>query len=710
MGYDLSFLDSADNKSKATDTNATTRRYDLSFLNSEASADEPTSANQAPLEQTSTRQAPLAPYVPPETKQEKGIWDSITDGIESFGKGLRRELGQGIEAAQYMADSINKNLIYPVAALAEDGINAVTGRDSQVMHNLLHETAKRVKEQDEKYSKGTILEDSSVQLSDIIAMGATLPVAVGSGAVNAARAGAALSVTGGIGERAENTIDSTERSDIAKDAAIGAIAGAGAHKLLTSLSATAQKILDKTKVSQEIYDFAERSGLSKEKVNYILEGVDREKHAFILANYVGPNGTGVIKQALKSSDTAIMNFNKQANARADSLRQIADKDAMDEVLKVAKDNYEDLVELFAKNPIAMDATNLLKGVNLKTPLTGFNEGKLFKSLTDLRSSIEKGGNIISVDDLLRLNQDLNEIIPKLTLTSEKVQMQILKTNVNNILRMSDNLPAEYRVMVNSALDGYSNAMQNQALVDAIKASVNPHNRIDYSKVVTRLEKEGLNTPESREVLRIAQEYDRKFSNDYRMFQNTLGTDTGGGVLGFVGLLLSVVKEYAIRFGEYGNNVKIQKQILSMLKKSSNPYEFVAKVSTNFDTPASIRSRFTDILNNAKNVDLTGYNIDGKQIAARLQQSAVKLDNQIRSIELSIDGQVEKIAKLQARFKEAPTNMGLHRQINKAIQRLLILQSKHKLARENLEKMGVSVKRAGFGEHQEFPNAPTVEPK
>ena len=246
--------------------------------------------------------------------------------------------------------------------------------------------------------------------------------------------------------------------------------------------------------------------------------------------------------------------------------------------------------------LLVDSKDILRGIDTATILGGKDDTA--KNMINSMDEIFKAKPNQNLSDLLLMREELNSVLRTAKGTSKYI-LGTAKTNLDNIIK--EGTPKEIDKLVKTTVSDYANAKQNLKMADMIESSKNMDGIINYKALRDKLVEEGdINTYQSKAVVNILEQFDKKFNNDYRVLGGTKGDDTKEGLLGLHSEIVSPLKALFIRWGEYGNNIAMQKLIAKSLDTSKTPYSFASKIREDKTVPREIREIFNENMKAAKN--------------------------------------------------------------------------------------------------------------
>lgn len=663
---DLSFLDSQVGAIAPTEAKPKVKQNDLSFLDSVIQS-KPMQEPAQPIAQQVFK-APPAPVVTGEAKQSSAkTMPTFWDVISNPGKTL---VDGAIESAKMLAEpvgltfkGINKNFVLPLLTVIEDAADAVGIKND---HKAKAELKRLNKELEEFYKKNGY-KDGEITPTDVqsFALETLMPTLKTKTAIVALEAG--LNTLRGVSARGETGT----AKDLATDASVGAIAGVVGK---TVFDKAASIIKDKwgDGVLSVVQQFGERKGLTNEEVSKMLEGVPKDKQALVLANMLGEAAHGVMKQSVNSSDDAAFEMLKRVRARVHNLDTAADVENASKYMSVAKQNYGDMVEKLKDLNIGVNTGDAFKGIDLYK-VEGWKTSAVYQDLEKLKNRIDKDP-IMSVPEVLAMKQRVNDMA-ETAVGGDRAILAKLNHSIDSLLENADNLPSEVSTIIKAANVDYRKAAQNLDLADTVTKAKDEKGVINYDALAKKLEEKGFDTNEAKVTSELLNEYNKKFGNDYRVFNPAKGTNPDNGWLGFISAVFGYAKSHLYRFGEGGNNIAMQKLILKDLKNSKTPFTMASKISANPNVSDEIRNNFISMLKDIDKADLTSYDINAlKKVTTDLSKTARQLDLKIRGAEIAIN-------KKQARYDLLAAKVSQLEKIGS--QDLAIWQNKMQVAKKEL---------------------------
>lgn len=400
-------------------------------------------------------------------------------------------------------------------------------------------------------------------------------------------------------------------------------------------------------VNTAVRKYAQRKGVSDTKLDEILHGVPTNKQALRISNYLGEESSGVLRQAIKHSDDLKLSMNRLIKKRIKDIEAVADIKNIYEYDKVAKQGFTDMVEKVSSMNIGVDATDVTKGIDT-TKILGGKDDALKSKIDSLTKIIADRPNQ-QLSDLLNIQKEINDLMDS---SSSGTGMYMLQKLKSNLAKTIDNAtPAELSDVMNTARHNFASAKQNIKLAETIQASKDQNGVINYANLKQKLvDDKTLNTYETKATINILEQFDTKFNSDYRVFGHAAGTSLDGGALGAIGVALAPIKEFVIRWGEFGNNVAMQKQIAATLKESKSPLEFVSKIVRNKKTPEEMRQVMLNKLTKLDKTDLSALEIKELNIIN------TDLVRDLKKSELALRGKKQVISKAEYRLEKLQTQL------------------------------------------------------
>ena len=405
-------------------------------------------------------------------------------------------------------------------------------------------------------------------------------------------------------------------------------------------------------VNSAVKKYAKRKGVSDSKLAEILNGVPEDKQALRIANYLGEESAGILKQAIKDSDDLKLSMNRQIKTRVKDIEAVADVKSIEAYDEVAKQGFTDMVDKVSSMNIGVDASDVTKGIDT-TKILGGKDDALKAKIVNLEQIIaEKPTQQLS--DLLNIQQEINALMDKTSSGTGKYILKQLKTNLGDTIDKAT--PAELSGVIKTAKTNFAAAKQNITLAKTIESSKDANGVINYNQLKTKLADDPtLNTYETKATINILEQFDKKFNSDYKVFGASAGTSTDGGVLGAVGAVLGPIKRLLFRWGEYGNNVAMQKQISTALASSKTPMEFASKIVRNKATPEEVRQVFLNKLAQLNKADLSALEVK------ELKVINTDLANKVKKAELVVRGKQQAVAKADYRLEKLKIQLGRAKQ-------------------------------------------------
>lgn len=690
---DLSFLDKQIGVTAPTDTKPKVKQSGLGFLDNMIqpktvqAESQPTQAS-APIAQQ-TFEAPPAPVVTGEdgwktAKSDPTFWDIVKNPGKALIDGAVESAKMLKEPLETTAKGINKNFILPVLTVIEDAGDAIGIKNDHKAKAELKYINKELEEYYKKngYKKGDIT-PTDVQS---FALETLMPALKTKTAVAALEAG--LNTIRGVSERGETGT----AKDLATDAGVGAIAGAVGKAVFDK---AASIIKDKwgDGVLSVVQKFGERKGLTNEEISKMLDGVPKDKQALALANMLGEAAHGVMKQAVNSSDDAAFEMLKRVRARVHNLDAAADVENASKYMSVAKQNYGDMVEKLKDLDIGVNTGDAFKGIDLHK-VEGWKASAVYQDLEKLKNRIDKDP-IMSVPEVLAMKQRVNDMA-ETAVGGDRAILAKLNHSIDNLLENSDNLPGEVSSVIKAANTDYRKAAQNLDLADTVTKAKDEKGVINYDVLAKKLEEKGFDTKEAKATSELLDEYNKKFGNDYRVFNPAKGTNPDTGWLGFISAVLGYAKSHLYRIGEGGNNIAMQKLILKDLKDSKTPFTMANKIISNPNVSDDIRNNFIGMLKDIDKADLTSYDINAlKGVTTDLSKTARQLDLKVRGAEVTINKKKANYDLLSAKVSqlEKTNSQNLANWQNKlqvAKKELSIAQGKYNELKTQFDDLGVAI--------------------
>ena len=516
---------------------------------------------------------------------------------------------------------------------------------------------------------------------------------------------AALNTVRGIANRGETG----SGKELALDAAIGA-GSAIAGKLLWDKSA--QIIKDKfgSNVLSTVQKFAERKGINKDELELWLKGVPKEKQAYVLANRLGEAAEGIMKKAALNSDDAATEMLRRSQQRVKNIEAKADIGKAEEHMAVVTKNYQDMLAKVDGLDIGLDTKGLFEGIRL-SKVEGWQSNPVMNKLITLKDRVD-ADPVMNLSEAMTLKQSLNALAGK-ALPDERALLTKVRNRLDEVIDRPGNLPEEVSAMIKQANKDYNIASQNRDLASIVDKSKDGKGIINYKTLETKIREEGLDTYEAKAVTNMLKEYEKKFSNDYKVFIPTAGTNPSNGWWGLMSAAIGMAKSTFYRIGESGNNIAMQKLITKDLKNSKTPYHFAATVATNHRLPNEVRSQFLEMLQAVNKADITAYDMNMlKQIEPTLAKGARALDLQVRRAEIAVDRRTSALKDIQAKAAVLRQHSGnekaLEDKIAIAKKELGLAKAKYDTVKNEFDKLNVTVDNIkGFNNRPAADDLPEV---
>ncbi len=355
------------------------------------------------------------------------------------------------------------------------------------------------------------------------------------------------------------------------------------------LSGIKSTVNPNTTIKSAVKEYAKRKGITDTELKDMLSGIPIEKQAETVANYTKESGTGLFRQVLKESDDRITEFHRRAQRRVKDIEKVAGTGNVKELDDVASKNFGEMVEEVRNMNVMVDTKNALNGIDTSTILGGKDDAA--KNMLESMDEILTANQNQNLSDLLLIREELNAALRTAKGTSKHI-LGKAKSNLDGLIKQGT--PSEINKLVKTTVSDYANAKQNLKMSEIIESSKNIDGIINYKTLGDKLAKEGdIDTYQSKAVVNILEQFDKKFNNDYRVLGGTSGDDTKEGLLGLHSEIISPLKSLFIRWGEYGNNIAMQKLIAKSLDSSKTPYSFASKIRGDKTVPREIREIFNE---------------------------------------------------------------------------------------------------------------------
>jgi len=331
-------------------------------------------------------------------------------------------------------------------------------------------------------------------------------------------------------------------------------------------------------------------GLSPEEAVEILKNVPKDDQALALANRLGHETLGSIKQAVAGTDKdSILLANELKNRQQILLNTIGPVD-----IKGAKARYSDMVDEVAKDyKNVRDASPVLEDLNFLEKFYGTTPSKANTIVNQMKTILEENPKI-NLSEALEFRGDLNYLIGKASRGKERVKLKNIKKNIDSFI---DSVATpQQKQQIDEAVSTYSRTMNNRDLVELVSKSTKENRAVDWMKLDKALTKENLKSPEVEIAVKIVKEFSERFKNDAKLMgaSTVKGTNSeSGGMLETYSYVISQLKDTFALWGNRADNLKIQGAILKSLRKSKTSLEFVDDIAKNKDIPPEISKVFDD---------------------------------------------------------------------------------------------------------------------
>ena len=358
---------------------------------------------------------------------------------------------------------------------------------------------------------------------------------------------------------------------------------------------------------------AKKIGVSRNELLDIIKDIPREDQVKYLAMMGGQSSEGVLKQSVRDSDALRTKLAKEIDSRTKAIDEASGAGDIIEIEKNASEMYTTMRNTLNESGLDIDLTSLTNGVDEMKTLT-VNGDVLGNKIRQISNELQENP-IYKIGDAIDLRESINEVL-RTAKGKTKAKANQLKDNLDSIIKR--NVPEEYSSFVSESVDVYRNMKNQKELVNILgKSGIRKTtgggkyelSSINYSKAKKKIIDAGLDSPETMQTLDILDVFSKKFNNDFSIFGATKskGVNPEEGMLTVWSELVGQLKSTFWRFGEYGENVKLQKAISASIDKANTPVDFATKLIRSKDVPNQIKDKLRDNLSNISSLSKADLN-------------------------------------------------------------------------------------------------------
>ena len=360
---------------------------------------------------------------------------------------------------------------------------------------------------------------------------------------------------------------------------------------------------------------AKKLGMRRDELLETLKDIPREDQVKYLSMMGGQKSEGVLKQSVRESDTLKTKLAEEINTRTKAIDEAAGTGDMKKIKENADEMYSTMKSTLDESGVQVDMSSLVDGIDEIKKLTVEGD-TLGNKIRQIGLEIEDNP-IYNIGDVIDLRESINSVIGSTKKGKVTAKAKQLKQNLDNILKES--VPKEYSKFVDDSVEVYRNMKQQEELVDILsKSGVRKTtgtssdyelSALDYGKAKNKIITAGLDSPESMQTLDILEVFSKKFNNDFSVFgvTKTKGVNPEEGMLTVWSKLVGGLKATLWRFGEYGENIKLQKAISNSIENANTPVDFATKLIRSKDVPNQIKDKLKENLSNIENLSKSDAN-------------------------------------------------------------------------------------------------------
>jgi len=311
------------------------------------------------------------------------------------------------------------------------------------------------------------------------------------------------------------------------------------------------------------------------------------------------------KEAIRDNDILTSHFQDEVITRKDIIASLGQHK---EELKEASKKWDEMLDLVNKEPVSYSLEGIAKDVDYIDTLYGTMGGKSATTINKLKKAAEEGATI-TLGDALELRKGVNRLIRKApTGTSDIERLKNLNKKIESFINTVTKDKPELKTLIDKTTEYYARVINNVRLTGAVKSSTtfkHGEGALDYTKLLDKIDKLGLKSPEVAKAVDIAKKFENKYKLDKYLGDIIVPKGAGPGGFGYVGYgsILRWLMDHT-PYNRFFNrsrfkSLAIQENLRKAIEKSKTIWDFLDRVKADAKVPNDMKAELETILNDAK---------------------------------------------------------------------------------------------------------------
>lgn len=325
-----------------------------------------------------------------------------------------------------------------------------------------------------------------------------------------------------------------------------------------------------------------------EQIQKIINGVPPEDQALHIA--MAAQDPQLIEHALRT-DRDRAKLAKLLNAPTKAVMEVLG-DTGKKMLE-AKVQYHDMVKYTAETSDGkLRPVPELQGV-VNDLLEQFylQPNRAQGTLRRLAGQVERNGGNLSLLDAVEMMPDITALISKAKSHNERAMLQKLKDTMEDSIEKLGT--PEHKKMYDDARQSYAFAKNDEEVAAIINKNTTKMGRgTNWHKVHKEMQEAGIRSPDVADAMRMVEQFSIKYGNNTELSNSAtvqgVNMDTGG-LMGMYSYAVNKVRNVFLKDRREAG--KIQKEILSAIRRNNSELDFLNEILHNPKVPDDIKYAF-----------------------------------------------------------------------------------------------------------------------